>query len=95
MEGESENAATVSQPAAKARETSAQETVIQIQHDPDELMSLYSVFKANIGFNDPIKVCHFLATGVAAVVLLSDEKALNALKADVGLCDSRNSGARQ
>ncbi len=51
-------------------------------------MSLYSVFKANIGFNDPIEVCHFLATGVAAVVLLSDKNALNALREDMGLCES-------
>jgi hypothetical protein len=66
--------------------------VIRIQHDPDELMSLYSTFRANIGFNDPVEVCHFVATGVAATALLSDKEALKALAEVVGMCEESEGG---
>ena len=39
---------------------------VVVTHDPDELMSLFSIFRANIGLNDPILVEHFVATGIAA-----------------------------
>ena len=65
--------------------------VLRIQHDPDELMSLYSTFKANIGFNDPVEVCHFMATGVAATALLSDKETL---KASGGRWNVRRIGRR-
>jgi hypothetical protein len=47
-------------------------TKVEIKPDPNELMSLYAVFHANVGFNDPICVHHFLATGVAAANLLAN-----------------------
>jgi hypothetical protein len=50
--------------------------VIVIKNDPNELMSLYTVFKANIGFNDPVAIKHFLATGTAASSLLADHSEL-------------------
>ncbi len=62
--------------------------ILRIQHDPDELMSLYTVFKANIGFNEPVEVCHFMASGVAATALLSDQKSLEALVQAIGGCKS-------
>lgn len=43
-----------------------------IEHDPTELMSVYSVFNANLGFNDPVEVRHLLVTGRAAHRLLAD-----------------------
>jgi hypothetical protein len=53
--------------------------ILTIEHDPDELMSMYSTFCANIGFNDPVEVHHFLATGTAAVTLLSNQELLRDL----------------
>ncbi len=44
---------------------------VVIQQDGQEVMSLYSRFKANVGFNDPVEVRHFLATGNAAILLMS------------------------
>ncbi len=51
-------------------------TKIEVVPDPNELMSLYTVFKGNIGFNDPIEIHHFMATGVAAANLLANHDAL-------------------
>lgn len=53
---------------------------LTIEHDPDELMSMYSTFCANVGFGDPVEVHHFLATGTAAVTLLSTQSQLRNLK---------------
>src|SRR5262249_19304902 len=51
-----------------------------IEHDPDELMSLYTTFCANIGFGDPVEIHHFLATGTAAITLLSDRNRVHNLQ---------------
>lgn len=51
-------------------------TVVKIFNDPNELMSLYTVFRANVGFGDPVEVHHFLATGAAATSLLANESEL-------------------
>lgn len=56
---------------------------ITVVPDPDELMSMYSVYQGTIGFNDPIEIYHFLATGVAASNLLANEKALRELTREV------------
>jgi hypothetical protein len=48
------------------------QVAITIVPDPNELMSIYTVFKANVGFNDPVCLHHFLATGVAASHLLAN-----------------------
>jgi hypothetical protein len=65
-------------------------TQIVVQDNPDELMSLYSVFRANIGFNDPVCVHHFLATGVAASVLLANEPDLRALARSLDEQDAKS-----
>jgi hypothetical protein len=52
---------------------------IEVTPDPNELMSIYAVFRANVGFRDPICVHHFLATGVAASMLLANENDLRVL----------------
>jgi hypothetical protein len=46
---------------------------VTVVPDPNELMSVYAVFRANVGFADPVCVHHFLATGVAASNLLANE----------------------
>jgi hypothetical protein len=56
-------------------------TVI-IRQDPHEVMSLYSRFKANVGFMDPVEVRHFLATGNAATLLLGRKNQLDQMTAD-------------
>ena len=56
--------------------TGSERKEIVIVHDPNDLMSLYCVFKANIGFNDPVEIYHFLATGRAAITLLAKEEEL-------------------
>jgi hypothetical protein len=43
-----------------------------IHYDPNELMSLYAEFCANIGFNEPIEFHNLMVTGDAAIWLLSD-----------------------
>ncbi len=66
--------------AEKQKSDDAKRGLILIHHDPEELMSLYTTFKANIGFADPVQIDHFLATGKAAVLLMSNETALSELK---------------
>ena len=44
-----------------------------------ELTSLYTTYKANIGFLDPFEVQHFLATGVAATNIVADPDVLKYL----------------
>lgn len=65
-------------------------TTIDVVPDPDELVSLYAVYCGNIGFNDPVEIHHFLATGVAASNLLANESTLRALtgsaRASGGAC---------
>ncbi|MBI3414944.1 MAG: hypothetical protein HY043_06415 [Verrucomicrobia bacterium] len=53
--------------------------VVVIVTNPHELMSLYTTFKANIGFNNPVQINHFLATGKAATSLLADRDELRNL----------------
>jgi hypothetical protein len=45
---------------------------VTICENPNELMSLYTVFKANVGFGSPTEVHHFMATGMAANSLLAN-----------------------
>jgi hypothetical protein len=45
---------------------------ITVVENPNELMSLYTVFKANVGFGSPTEVHHFMATGMAANALLAN-----------------------
>jgi hypothetical protein len=45
---------------------------VTICQNPNELMSLYTVFKANVGFGDPTEIHHFMATGMAANSLLAN-----------------------
>lgn len=78
-------------PAVSAAPTSAGESdegdvqnVVVIQDDPQELMSLYSTFRANIGFGAPTKVRHFLATGRAATHLLARRDDLRKLDEVIG-----------
>lgn len=52
---------------------------ITVTTNPHELMSLYTTFKANIGFNNPVRINHFLATGTAATSLLADHEQLRNL----------------
>jgi hypothetical protein len=51
-------------------------TVASMQHDPDELTSLFVLFRANVGFDDPIELHHFMATGWAATLLASRKDAI-------------------
>lgn len=52
---------------------------ITVVQNPNELMSLYTVFNANIGFGDPTEVRHFMATGMAANSLLANHEDLRTL----------------
>ncbi len=59
--------------------TGGKKTLIEIVPDPNELMSMYAVYKGNIGFGDPIDIYHFMATGVAASNLLANQGELRDL----------------
>jgi hypothetical protein len=54
-------------------------TRITVVPDPNELMSMYAVYQGNIGFDDPIDIYHFMATGVAASNLLANQNSLRDL----------------
>lgn len=58
------------------RKADGTNVVVQVVADPDELMSLYTVFRANVGWRDPVETLHFLATGTAAAQLLANEDEL-------------------
>ena len=60
----------------KEATATATNTIVKVFNDPNELMSLYTVFRANVGFNNPVEVHHFLATGAAATSLLANESDL-------------------
>lgn len=49
---------------------------VTVIEDPNELMSLYTRFQANVGLGAPIRFNHFLATGSAAIELLANEESL-------------------
>jgi hypothetical protein len=49
---------------------------LTVCQNPNELMSLYTVFKANVGFGSPTEIHHFLATGMAANALLANSDSL-------------------
>ncbi len=49
---------------------------VTVCENPNELMSMYTVFKANVGFGSPTEIHHFMATGMAANSLLANEDAL-------------------
>jgi len=67
------NGSKTSPPLSVTTTTNAAgDKVVIVTNDPNELMSLYTVFKANVGFNDPVQIKHFLATGSAATSLLAD-----------------------
>jgi hypothetical protein len=80
----------ITTPAPPSASSDSTETVLRVRHDPDDLMSLYSVFRANVGFADPVEVCHFMATGVAAIALLSNSESLKALEEVIGRCSPMN-----
>jgi hypothetical protein len=61
---------------------------VEVKPDPNELMSVYAVFRANVGFGDPVCVHHFLATGVAATTLLANEDELRALSRSLDVKDA-------
>ncbi len=65
--------------SGRAAPAGAPPATILIEPDPKELMSLYSTYDANVGFADPIRVRHFLATGMAANNLMADSAQLEAL----------------
>jgi len=56
---------------------------VTVCQNPNELMSLYTVFQANIGFGDPTEVHHFMATGMAANALLANHADLRNLSATI------------
>lgn len=56
----------------------------KVYENPSELMSLYTRFDANVGFNAPVKIKHFLATGTAAALLMTNEEQLRKLSAASG-----------
>jgi hypothetical protein len=56
---------------------------VTICQNPNELMSLYTVFRANIGFGDPTEVHHFMATGMAANALLANHEDLRNLSSTI------------
>jgi hypothetical protein len=63
---------------------------VTVKPDPNELLSLYTVFRANVGFNDPVCVHHFLATGVAASNLLANEQDLRKLTRSLDVGEDSN-----
>ena len=65
---QSKSPVTLANPVSVTWTTNA----VTICENPNELMSLYTVFKANVGFNDPTEIHHFLATGMAANALLAN-----------------------
>jgi len=58
----------------------AETPTLIITDEPGELMSLYTTFSANVGWNDPVEVRHVLATGRAATYLLANDAALRGLR---------------
>lgn len=57
----------------KAAENGQPAVDLTLNHDSEELTSLFTKFDANIGFDDPIEVRHFLATGLPAIYIVSSE----------------------
>ena len=49
---------------------------VTVIEDPNELMSLYTRFQANVGLAGAIRFNHFLATGNAAIELLANAESL-------------------
>lgn len=49
---------------------------VTVIEDPNELMSLYTRFQANLGLAGAIRFNHFLATGNAAIELLANAESL-------------------
>ena len=67
------------------------DTVVVLPYDRYELMSLYTEFCANVGFNDPIEFHNLLVTGDAAAWLLADPD--NGLRDALGGVIACNSGS--
>jgi hypothetical protein len=60
---------------------------IELIYDPKELMSMYTEFCANVGFDNPIEFHHLIVTGDAAIWLLADgESGLRQAMGDVAAC---------
>lgn len=68
--------------------------VVTVTTDPNELMSLYTVFKANVGFGDPVQISHFLATGTAATSLLANDDALRTVADTLKNLDQQKGGGK-
>ena len=64
---------------------------VELPYDRYELMSLYTEFCANVGFNDPIEFHNLLVTGDAAAWLLADPD--NGLRDALGGVIACNSGS--
>ncbi len=75
------------------KDDNVKQKTVTVCTDPNELMSLYTVFRANVGFNDPIEVHHFLATGAAAEYLLSSQDDLRKMTQNLqGFKDTAGTG---
>ena len=74
-------------------DTSGPTKRITINKDPRELMSLYTVFKANVGFLDPVEFHHFVATGAAAEQLLANHDELRHVTDHIGTFSDEASGS--
>lgn len=78
-----------SQSAGAVNGGSSEKTVV-LDYDPNELMSLYTEFCANVGFNDPVEFYHLLVTGDAAVRLLAvDNSGIRDALGRVRMCERR------
>ena len=73
--------------------TTAGKKSIVIKNDPRDLMSLYTIFKANVGFLDPVELHHFLATGAAAESLLANQDELRNLTDNLKSFEKNDEGS--
>ncbi len=80
---DTKDAPATSKPLDTAVVAGAPPSEIVIEDDPAELMSLYTAFRASVGFGDPTEICHFLASGRAAALLVSNQTALEQLSTNL------------
>lgn len=74
------------------------QNIVVLEYDPHELMSIYTEFCANIGFDDPIEFHHLIVTGDAAVRLLAEADAnlgLRNVLGDLKRCEKTVRAANQ
>jgi len=80
-------------PGSVTVETTGSQKTITIRKDPRDLMSLYTVFKANVGFLDPVEFHHFVATGAAAENLLANHDELRHVTDHLGTFGDETTGS--